>query len=136
MPVVPDAASVYALPMILGPDASSLAPTTWDVPLFDGDPRGDGVELDSTGGYARGSITNASDWDLTSNPGIGWASVTFDTSTGDWSATAYFAALANPAHDGVWWFVQELADPITITASGVAPVIDFRAVFANPSNYT
>lgn len=136
MAVVPDPVSVLALPAIFGDDASSLMPASWDVVLFDGDPRGSGSELAAVGGYARASAANTSAvWDLSTNPGMAVTVVTFAESTAAWSDTAYFSALVDPANDGVWWFPQELADPIVVTEAGVTPVVRFRAVFANPANY-
>lgn len=128
MPFVDDAAKNAALDALYGVNASTAMPATFEVALFAGDPRVDGVELDDTmGGYARVACDNdATMWNGAADGIKESAPVEFPDATDAWSDTAD------------WWVIMvddapfdcgRLSEPITITGARPGPVVTLTVYF-------
>lgn len=102
-----------------GPHRGYGAPSQVDVVLFSGDPRGDGVEMDSTGGYTAPVVANdGTTWpDDATNRTIISAPVAF-TPTGPWTAGGVPAPVTHFAtrnHDtGDLMDVEPIDEQITV----------------------
>lgn len=111
------AAQDAALDALLGGDSSGI-PSAWEVALFTDHPDLGGVELDSDGGYERGSLNN----DLTDLPAASSGlktsvSVAFGTSTDAFSDTATYAVLIDAADSTTRWFAVPLDDEVSVDAT-------------------
>lgn len=127
MAIVPHPSSALILPRVL----NTGSPASWQVALFRRDPDDGGLELAATGGYARATLANgagAFDFD----GGVAYQTAVFAASTGEWPQPGRWVALVDPASPSVYWFPQELADPVVVHAAGVSPRVRVRCLFARP----
>lgn len=110
-PVAQDA----ALDALLSRDLSGI-PASWEVALWDGDPRVVGTaELGPDGGYVRPVIAN----DATAFPAASAgqkvaAVVAFADPTGAWSSTARFWVLVDHADSVTRWFFGPLVEEVAV----------------------
>lgn len=127
------AAQNAALDGMLGSGKASGMPATFELALFNGDPRGTGVELSSTGGYARvtGITNNSTNFPNASGGSKTGALQTFATSTAAWSDTAVWFVFYDAADHTTAWFHGPLTDAVLVTGSGtvveVTPVVPWNA---------
>lgn len=108
------AAQNAALDAMLSRDVSGI-PTSWEVALYDGDPRSGGVEI-SGGGYARPVIAaNLVDFPASSGGAKTSTTVPLADPTGPWSNTARFWVLVDHADSTTRWFFGRLLGEIAVT---------------------
>jgi hypothetical protein len=117
------AAQSAALDALLGDNAASTVPTSFEVAIFDGSPLAGGVELDSTGGYARAVVANTSAVfpDAVSGQKVS-ATISFAAPSAAWSDTGTDFVLYDAADSTTAWFFGRLLEEIAVdgTETGVA----------------
>lgn len=111
-----------------GTTRAAHCPSSHELALFFGDPRDLGTELDSTGGYARVTVS-ASDWAAASGGEKSTAWMQFPAATAEWSATATHWALI--ASGEVLWDSGPLTDPLEVTGPGDGPLVRATVRFAD-----
>lgn len=109
------AAQSAALDGQLGDDHASTIPSSFELALFNADPRSGGVELDPDGGYVRVVVANTTAvWPAAafgrkqSNP------IALPVPTGAWSDTATHWVLFDAADSTTRWFFGALAQELAI----------------------
>lgn len=127
------AAQSAALDAMLGDNAASTMPASFELALWDGDPRGGGnVELPSTGGYAR--VTGIAN-DSTNFPDAVDGAKTclvqsFGTSSGSWPNVGTFFVLIDAADSTTRYFYGPLTEPVVVSVAGtgvaVQPIINWN----------
>lgn len=117
------------LASFFGPDRSAVAPGSWDVALFVGDPESGGVE--QTGpGYARVTLSSAAFpayADLVD--GSTSAVVTFPPATGEWPDDCTHWALFGPT--GRMGPSGELGVPVEVGAAGSFDPVQVTVFFVD-----
>lgn len=128
MPIRDVAAQNASLDNDYGATHGSNSPSSHLLALFAGDPTIAGVELASTGGYARVTVANDATW-AASVSGLKTtvAPVAFAAATAAWSDTATHWALLDSV--GVMWDCARLSAPITVTAAGPVPTVSPEIFF-------
>lgn len=118
------AAQNAALDALLSRDLSGI-PTTFEVALYDGDPRMVGsAELDSTGGYERPTIDlDSTDWNAASGGSKTSVSVQFADSTDEWSDTAPWAVLVDASDHTTRWYPVLLTEEVNVLEAGAGPSV-------------
>lgn len=124
------AARNASLAMSYGADRhSTLSLATFEVPLFAGDPRIDGVELDAAGGYVAPEVDNdGTTWpDAPADGQTISAPVGFPDSTGPWTvdgtlAVATHWATRDPDTGDLWDVMPLPGDGLLVDGSGVTGI--------------
>lgn len=117
MPILDTVPMNVLLAATFGPDRAAIAPDTWDVALWVGDPADEtSVEQDGPG-YARVSV-DSDDFPAYASLTDGSTSVlvTFGASTGEWTAETTHWVLIDPA--GNLGPYGELTEPLEVTGAG------------------
>ena len=126
MPILDAASRTVALGCIVGPDRATIAPDTFDVSLFIGDPSLDGVEVadttevdDGLGGtefVANGYAPGVADSDdFTFDGEIATVLVTFPAPTAEYPETVTHWLMKAGVDR---WFAGELLEPLDVTGPG------------------
>ena len=103
-----------------GDNKGAMAPATWYIAIFDGDPTAGGTELTGTGGVARKSVANTTaKWTVSAGQASNAASESHAASTGAWAADGTYAALMSASSGGDLWDVLPLTDPLIVAGAGV-----------------
>ena len=121
------------LDALLGDNHASTTPSAFQLALFDGDPTQGGVELTSSGGYARVvSIANNSTNFPAADTGVKTgAAQAFADSTDAYSAIGTYWVLFDDANPTVAWFYGALSELVNVTASGTAVAITPRLYWSS-----
>jgi hypothetical protein len=125
MPLGSAVAKNAALDACYGASRSTVWPATLYAALYNGDPRSGGVELTSSGGYARVAYSNngtnfgaASGGAKTNLTDIVWP-----TSTAAYSATATWFAFLDNSAGGNLMEVGALSPTLTVSGASQVPKI-------------
>lgn len=137
MPILDSTARATSLACIVGPDRATIAPDSYTVHLFAGDPADEGVEIAATTEVddgAGGTVSVAN----------GYAAATVDA--GDFTfdgelatVVASFPAVSEAYPDtvthflmrsgGVDWFSAPLLEPLDVTGAGAAYTVSCSLFF-------
>lgn len=116
-----------ALDAMLGAAASSSMPTSFEVALFTDHPVLGGMELTSTGGYARVTVANNGTVFPAAVSGLKTSTtVSFGSSSDAWSDTAPYAVLIDAADSTTQWFAVLLDDEVTVDAAGTSVSVELK----------
>lgn len=116
-----------SLDAMYGANKATIAPGSFHLALYAGDPNLGGVELTATGGYARVTVTNnGTNFPAATSGRKTTTAQTFPTSTGAWSAVATHWGFLD-AVSGDLYDTGALLEEVDVTATGqtatVQPVI-------------
>lgn len=118
------------LDALLGDNAGSSMPSSFEVALFNGHPLSGGTELTSDGGYARAVIANDSTvWpDAVSGQKVS-ATVPFPVPTDAWSDTATHYLLIDAADSTTEYFPGRLLGELSVDGTETAVSVQLAAFF-------
>jgi hypothetical protein len=123
------------LDALLGDGAAAGMPTVFELAIFDGDPRGSGVELPATGGYARVvGITNASvNFPDAVDAMKTMAAQAFADSTGAWPNVGTWWVLFDGADSTTRYHFGLLDEPVVVPGA-VSSVLVRPRIYWNPQS--
>jgi hypothetical protein len=121
MPLVSNPAKNAASDARYGDGRASNQPATWVIRLYDGDPEGDGNELDNEGGYAAVTVNNDSATWPDAVGGVKHGDIEWPMSTGAWSGVARWAGIHHPNSNNLWEKVR-LASRVRVSEAGTIVV--------------
>lgn len=130
MSLVSDAAQNASLKMSYGAERhSSLSLATFEVPLFAGDPRLDGVEMDAVGGYVAPVVDNdGTTWPDDPDGGeLASAPIGFPDSTAAWTADGVLApathwGIRDPDTGDLWDVMPLPGDGLLVDEAGFTDI--------------
>jgi hypothetical protein len=121
------------LDALLGDNAASTMPTSFELALWDGDPRDThNHELPSTGGYARvtGITNNSTNFPYAVDGAKTCAVQSLSASTGAYGAIGTYFVLFDSADHTTRYFFGPLTDPVVVSVTGtgvaVQPIINWN----------
>lgn len=117
------AAQNAALDALLSRDVSGI-PTEFEVAAYTDWPDSGGVEIDSSGGYVRPTISlDLTDWPAATGGEKVSIEVQFADSTGPWEDTIPVVVLISAADSTTRWYPVRLTEEINVLGAATGPKV-------------